>query len=235
MAAAVSYTHLYDNKTVSMKGKKSRPEYLPSDIKAAVFSEKIPTNDVNGIERYSYAFVVESYPEGEEIRGDYLSTIVIGKNVKNIEGLYDDSCCYFIVDPQNPYYADYHGCLYSKDYTKLIKYPAGKEPNDYHPNLQIIGSKAFYRYFWSFGKSEDVTIVIPWGVTVIEDEAFVGPETNLTYVIPDTAIRLGKASKDKEEGQRTDYYPVWVPSRHNLAAWNVWYKGSEQELSLIHI
>ncbi len=117
----------------------------------------------------------------------------------------------------------------SKDYTKLIKYPAGKEPNDYHPNLQIIGSKAFYRYFWSFGKSEDVTIVIPWGVTVIEDEAFVGPETNLTYVIPDTAIRLGKASKDKEEGQRTDYYPVWVPSRHNLAAWNVWYKGSEQE------
>ena len=32
-----SYTIDYDNKTVSMKGKKSSQEYLPSDIKSAVF------------------------------------------------------------------------------------------------------------------------------------------------------------------------------------------------------
>ena len=155
----------------------------------------------------------------------YCSKINFGKNLRE-EPSVPDTCLYE-VSPENPYYSDYHGCLYTKDYKKLIRYPAGKEPNDFHPDLQIIGAGSCGGYFGP-DLSKKYTFIIPWGVTTIEDKAFTAPKYNdLVYVIPDTAIHLGVASDNGEHHFSSS--PVWVPSRHNLAAWNVWYKGSEQE------
>lgn len=159
--------------------------------------------------------------------------IVFGKDVKTISNPFMHEMNYregkFEVSPENPYYASYNGCLYTKDYKKLLVYAAGQIPNNYHPNLQIIGKRAFTSYFVStaYGNSVE-TIVIPWGVTIIEDEAFYAPRTNLNYVIPDTAIHLGTASREIEN-THAYFYPCWIPSRNNRAAWDTWYKGDELE------
>lgn len=156
--------------------------------------------------------------------------VVIGRSMNDITPLMSTDW-FYTVSEENPFYASYNGALYTKDFAELLKYPRYKEPNDFHPGLVKIGNYAFYRYCGPYGEGGQVdTIIIPWGVTIIGNQIFGSPSTNVKYVIPDTASRIGTASVE-EEGQ--GFYPIWVPSRNNPTAWEEWPGSDEMPLAYV--
>ena len=80
-----------------------------------------------------------------------------------------------IVDVENPYYCSKDGVLYSKDMSRLIAVPGGKESIAIPDSVTKIGEKAFH------GCTSLTSIAIPDSVTEIGDNAFEGC-TNLTKV-----------------------------------------------------
>lgn len=153
---------------------------------------------------------------------DYCRSVRFGPNVFDIEdNIFRTGWEKFEVSEDNYHYADYHGCLYTKDYAELLRYPPDKAPNDFHPNLQRIGSRAFSGYK-GFTETED-TLVIPWGVTSIGISAFDFSKQG-KYVIPDTAIRLEAPSCGfyDEKSPENSLFPYWLPSRNNPTAWEKW-------------
>ncbi|PWL46705.1 MAG: hypothetical protein DBY45_02245 [Clostridiales bacterium] len=156
--------------------------------------------------------------------------VMIGRSMNDITPLMSTDW-YYTVSEENPFYASYEGALYTKDFAELLKYPRYKEPNDFHPGLVKIGNYAFYRYCGPYGEGGQVdTIIIPWGVTTVGNQIFGSPSTNIKYVIPDTVVRFGTASVD-ESGQ--GFYPIWVPSRNNSAAWDAWPGTGQMRLAYV--
>jgi len=116
--------------------------------------------------------------------------INVGKSFKNFPDLSSLNKSFsakesYIVDKNNPYLSSYEGCLYTKDFSKLLAVPAKHEVPNFHKNLSIIGNGALM-----YNGAKDYYLVIPWGVTAIEGELFSasggnsGP--NATVVLPDT-------------------------------------------------
>ena len=105
-------------------------------------------------------FVVD--PAVEEIRAQafayqkYVKKVVIGKNVKNVQIIVDNNyrryidngskITYFEVDPENATYCSIDGVIFSKDKTKLVRYPEAKPDETYTvpEGVTTIGNMAFY-------------------------------------------------------------------------------------------
>ena len=92
--------------------------------------------------------------------GDKISIIAREQDERNILSLEADTCVLgkrmhhnmrltrmaeksYEVDPDNPYLSVYDGALYSKDYKKLVAFPAQKMEVEFPKNLKVIGQDSF--------------------------------------------------------------------------------------------
>ena len=98
-----------------------------------------------------------------------LTGVTVPKNVRSIGAGAFGGCTNLteiLVDAANTAYTEKDGALLSKDQTKLIACPAGKESYEIPASVTEIASRAFY------GCSRLETLTIPKGVTSIADDAF---------------------------------------------------------------
>ena len=124
--------------------------------------------------------------------------VIIGKDCKDL-GSKAFATQSYQVDAENPYLTAYDDCLYTKDHKKLIRCPTEKTSIDFHPNLEILGE-------WSLnGTSIDNSnrigyspvLVIPWGVTTMEDSVF-GRYDDYAVFLPDTLVNINEHSCNSE-------------------------------------
>ena len=91
------------------------------------------------------------------------------------------------VASDNTTYASYDGCLYTKDYTTLIKCPAAKTSINFHSGVTTIGYQAFCY-------SSIPSVTVPEGVETLENYAFysdtsIGKLTSI--ILPSTLRTIG--------------------------------------------
>ncbi|MBQ8064341.1 MAG: leucine-rich repeat domain-containing protein [Prevotella sp.] len=91
----------------------------------------------------------------------------------------------FEVDNNNQYYSSENGVLYSKDGSKIVKYPIGKKEKNFKlkTSLNTIGYSAFR-------DAQIKKIEIPETVTVIEDGAFTGCKELTDINIPSQISKI---------------------------------------------
>ena len=184
----------------------------------------------------------------------YCEKVILGKDVQTQVNTLSYPRPHYEVDSDNPYLSSYHGSLYTKGFQKLLWYsPEGEVLNDFHPNVSIIGKGAFARYwpsgknnvhpnpkhihspyFWGLdnNRSGHPIIVIPWGVTTIEEAVFTSTPTFYLYVIPDTAVHLGKPDNTNFSHSSI---PSWIPSRNNPSAWKAWQNNGAVDMGNSHL
>ena len=135
---------------------------------------------------------------------EYVTTIYIGKNVKEI-GTWsmtnNQHITEFKVDENNPHFCDVDGVIYSKDMKTLVFYPLAKDLKDAKDHegkaikisqytildgVETIRSKAFY-------KANAITeLNIPSSVKKIEEKAFFRCERMENIVLPLALEFIGK-------------------------------------------
>ena len=105
----------------------------------------------------------------------------------------------YVVDDDNPYFADYNGALYNKDLTYLYHVPSHQREVDLADTLETLGQYSFYYTSARY-------IVIPWGTMVAEENALDYLRRDEDYretygvndypyiIIPDTLRTIGKLS-----------------------------------------
>ena len=158
--------------------------------------------------------VEQCIPYRDSIRrivfGDKITTITREQDERNILNLEADTCVLgksmhhnmqltrmaeqsYEVDPDNPYLSVYDGALYSKDYKKLVAFPAGKTQVEFHKNLKVIGQDSFIN-------AQIPLVVVPWGVTIVEDNAFSHMGSyGAAVILPDTLKLAGTHDESTEE------------------------------------
>ena len=112
-----------------------------------------------------------------------IDQLIIGKDVKSVNIIPFKS---FQVDQNNPYFSSYNDCLYSKDFSKLVRCPYMMSIIKFHPNLSVLGKACFP------GGIETSQLVIPWGVIEIEDLPRYKANTiqNFEVILPDTIKKI---------------------------------------------
>lgn len=137
-----------------------------------------------------------------------LESVIIGKNVREI-GLWafenNQKLKEFKVSPDNPYFCDVDGVLYTKDMKTLLFYPLsrgvetltetdenGKQNEvtkiDYEipQGVEVIRTKAFYKC------SNLSSLIIPDTVKVIEEKAFFRCGSLKNVTLPESLTHIGK-------------------------------------------
>ena len=124
--------------------------------------------------------------------GNYnLKEVILSKSVKEVTGAtFEGTRLIDIkVDEANENYSNYNndGALYNKDISKIIVYPRGKEETTFTiPNsVTTIGYEAFVNC------NKMIEIIIPKGVTTLEDKAFYGSGLE-NISIPESVTTIGK-------------------------------------------
>lgn len=94
------------------------------------------------------------------------------------------------VDNNNTKYSDVNGVLYSKDKTKIIRYPEGKKETEYKilNGVQSIEVNSFYNC------TNLKSIEIPSGVATIEDGAFLNCERLENIKFSNTVKSIGESA-----------------------------------------
>lgn len=149
---------LYDNGTLVISG--------AGKIQYSFFSDRMDIlevtieNGVTGADYYAFNHC------------EHLESVSLPKTFQTGIGdnfYYCPALKRFIVDPESPYLtADARGCLYSKDMTALIKYPAGTEATAYRiPDTVTTICASAFNYCAALE-----TITIPDSVTEIQAQAF---------------------------------------------------------------
>ena len=93
----------------------------------------------------------------------------------------------YTVDPENPYFKEIDGVLYSKDGSVLLRVPGGRDCDTFvvPDGVRVIGESAFYH-----DGNEQTTgprrVILPEGVTVIREYAFCGCRGLETVSLPST-------------------------------------------------
>ena len=123
-------------------------------------------------------------------RSHGLVSITISKDVKDMAVDLFNGCrglASIEVAADNPWYSSQDGVLFSKDKTKLLRYPKNKPGDAYiiPDEVKHIGAYAFYRC------SGLTSIVIPEGVTGIGNDAFWGCSNLPSLVIPEGVTSIG--------------------------------------------
>lgn len=172
--------------------------------------------------------VEQCIPYRDSIRrivfGDQITTITREQDERNILNLEADTCVLgksmhhnmqltrmaaksYEVDPDNPYLAVYDDALYSKDYKKLVAFPAEKTEVKFHKNLKVIGQDSFIN-------AQIPLVVVPWGVTIIEDHAFSHMGSyGAAVILPDTLELAGTCDQNIEK-----WVTVYLYSDKNTVA-----------------
>ncbi len=146
---------------------------------------------------------IELYGISEVSCNIIAETVYLGEDLKTISDTSDNGTLNFYlsasdnyeVSPENPYYAAYDGALYNKKLTELIRVPSAKQQLTLEESLEKICGNAFLY------TSLD-SVVIPWGVTEIEDwgiefarRDYEGLQQHFTVYLPDTVRSLGRLAE----------------------------------------
>ena len=99
-----------------------------------------------------------------------------------------DSLTRFTINDNNKSFKVFDDCLYSSDYSKLIRVPQTKDSIIYHEDVKIIGSGAFYKC------QEFTEFNLPDDITTIEDYAFYFVNTVYHLNIPDSVLTIGEGA-----------------------------------------
>lgn len=178
------------------------------------FIDQTLTFEGNGAMPDPCNLVEQCIPYRDSIRrivfGDQITTITREQDERNILNLEADTCVLgksmrhnmqltrmatksYEVDPDNPYLSVYDGALYSKDYKKIVAFPAEKTEVEFHKNLKVIGQDSFIN-------AQIPVVVVPWGVTIIEDNAFSHMGSyGAAVILPDTLELAGTHDQNIEE------------------------------------
>ena len=111
---------------------------------------------------------------------------------------------YVIASPDNPDFSTYEGAVYTKGFDKLLRCEIRENPK-LHPDVKIIAANAFP---YTTG-----TIIIPWGVTTIEEGAFQIYGATTQIVLPDTLTSVKNLFLCGK-----DFYFIFIYSKSNEAA-----------------
>ena len=122
----------------------------------------------------------------EDVGRIKIRRIVLGKDVKLCEAYVTSE---YRLDAQNTNFSVYDTALYTSDLKTLLRVPTQKTNLTYPDGLTTIGSYAFY------GNEANI-IVVPWGVTTIQECGLVSQ--GYIKIIPDTVTRF-----DTLEGYRS--------------------------------
>lgn len=120
-------------------------------------------------------------------------SIYAGTNFQSLDTLKQASGP-ITISEDNPYFASYEGCVYSKDMSTLLYCPYCIEEPTLYYGVKTIAAGAFD------GASGFINtlsrVVIPWGVTTIEDGAFSGIQgsTESYVVLPNTITSMTEKS-----------------------------------------
>ena len=90
------------------------------------------------------------------------------------------------VSAYNPVYASFDYCLYNKNLTELIRFPAGRKTLSFPGNITTIKKEAFSQC--------DVSRINNWpdSITTIEDKAFEGATTGNSFTLPKNVTTIGE-------------------------------------------
>jgi len=91
-----------------------------------------------------------------------------------------DSLKKFVVNTNNKSFKVYDNCLYSDDFTSLLRVPQMKDSIDFNENIKIIGSGAFYKC------QKFAVLELPETIELIQDYAFYFMNNIYHMSIPDS-------------------------------------------------
>ncbi len=163
---------------------------LPNSLEYVVEDGEVKIkfySDVIGVKEVTVPDEVDGMPvttlkDFSIANSDNLERIVIGKNVKTIDGWAlknNQKLVEFVVHPENVYFKAVDGVLYNYDLTELYVYPCGKEDAHFTipEGVKTLKTKAFYKC----KKLNGVTF--PSTLEVIEEKAFMYDEriTSITF------------------------------------------------------
>ncbi len=136
--------------------------------------------------------------------GYVISTLDIGKT----DYAFMQGCSNVNASPDNPYFSTYDGALYTKGFKKLLYYPVRDPLPKFHPDLKIIGAQSLSLC--------NETVILPWGVTTIEEDAVYAPGYRPNVVLPDTVT-----SMLQNHAGGKDCSVIFTYSKSNTAVGNV--------------
>lgn len=120
------------------------------------------------------AAIGDGLTEVNWLNGYYIDNLTIGDSCSNYK---DYKATNITASSNNPYFSTYDGSVYTKGYEKLL-YCATKPDPKLHPDVKVLGA---YAFLYNTG-----SIIVPWGVTTIEENAFEIYGANTQIVLPDT-------------------------------------------------
>lgn len=142
-----------------------------------------------------------------------LKSVTISQNVSSIglaafvEGLSESSLTEIKVDPENPYFSEKDGVVFSKDGTKLIVFPSGRSGDYQIPDGTVsVGDYAFY---YCVNVS---SITVPGSVRSLGEGAF-GNCSSLTKAVLNEGLEeIGEYAFQSSSGIRDIIIPASVKS-----------------------
>ena len=142
-----------------------------------------------------------------------LKSVTIPQNVSSIglaafvEGLSESSLTEIKVDPENPYFSEKDGVVFSKDGTKLIVFPSGRSGDYQIPDGTVsVGDYAFY---YCVNVS---SITVPGSVRSLGEGAF-GNCSSLTKAVLNEGLEeIGEYAFQSSSGIRDLIIPASVKS-----------------------
>lgn len=142
-----------------------------------------------------------------------LKSVTIPQNVSSIglaafvEGLSESSLTEIKVDPENPYFSEKDGVVFSKDGTKLIIFPSGRSGDYQIPDGTVsVGDYAFY---YCVNVS---SITVPGSVRSLGEGAF-GNCSSLTKAVLNEGLEeIGEYAFQSSSGIRDIIIPASVKS-----------------------
>ena len=145
--------------------------------------------------------IKEIKSDGYKFWGYSLVNVTIGSGVKTVEpqafngswsGMYLRN---FYVSDSNEYFRGVDGVLFTKDKSKLVKYPAGRTDDSYTvpDGVKTIGDRSFY------GSRFLTEVTMPAGLETIEECAFLSAQNSTggfliplkKAIIPDSVKTIG--------------------------------------------
>ena len=150
---------------------------------------------------------------------DQLTSITLSDDVAEIgtEALeYCSSLSEICVTENNSWFTSVDGVLFSKDMTRIVRYPEGNTRTSYKvpDGVRVIGDSAFYIC------NNLYKITLPEGVTTIENYAFNSCKNLSVLNFPDTITQIGERVITFSSALRHITLPKGMTSVNEIAFWD---------------